>query len=308
MKYALLGLYIASYCSGFASMAMSFVVWRNPREKGFILFFVSMIAFLLRLLALNLVFFLRSFMGIEAAQDGFLYYACEMVITAFFNAAIIFGAHGIVERSYGRLRQPALLTVALVPLGLLMAEVVRRLSGLDSAAARESQLLVGIYSTDALVIYCVAFFLLNLKKAGNLCYTAIMKAHIVMSFVMLPLYALQVQVNDNLGSEIRPLSVADNVYFFILNLVAIIVLARHYLLRPVKEPDWIAANYAIKKNADLELTEREWEIVALLGEGLANKEIAARLSISPATVKNHLYNVYQKTGVKSRVELLNTVK
>lgn len=308
MKYALLGLYIASYCSGFASMAMSFVVWKNTREKGFFLYFVIMIAFLLRLLALNLVFFLRSFLGIETIQNGFLYFACEMVITSFFNAAIIFGAHGIVERDIGRLRQPALLTVGLVPMGLLMAEMVRRLSGIDSGVGREAQHLVAIFSTDVLVIYCVVFFLLNLKKAGNPSYKAIMKAHAVMSFAMIPLYALQILVNDSLGSEIRPLSVADNVYFFIINLVAIIVLAKNYLLRPVKEPAWIARSYSIRKDADLELTEREREIVLLLGQGLANKQIAEKLCISPATVKNHIYNIYQKTGVKSRVELVNSLR
>jgi DNA-binding NarL/FixJ family response regulator len=110
------------------------------------------------------------------------------------------------------------------------------------------------------------------------------------------------------SSEIRPLSVADNVYFFIINLVAILALARHYLLAPAGEPAWIAANYSIRRSSDLELTEREWEIVEHLGRGLANKEIADKLCISPATVKNHIYNIYQKTGVKSRVELINMVK
>jgi DNA-binding CsgD family transcriptional regulator len=289
-------------------MAMSFVVWRNTRARGFFLFFISMIAFLLRLLALNLVFCLRAFLRIEAFQSSFPYFACEMVITSFFNAAVIFGAHGIVDRDIGRLRQPALLTVGLVPMGLLMAEMVRRLSGIDSAAGRETLRLVSILSTDVQVIYCVAFFAYNLKRAVNPSYRAFMKAHIVMSFVMIPLYTLQVLVNNNVGSEIRPLSVADNIYFFIINLVAIFALAKHYLLRPVREAAWIAQSYTIRKDADLELTEREREIVQLLGQGLPNKQIADKLCISPATVKNHIYNIYQKTGVKSRIELINSLR
>ncbi len=108
-------------------------------------------------------------------------------------------------------------------------------------------------------------------------------------------------------TRFRPLSIADNLYFFIINFVAIVALARHYLLAPA-EPAWIAANYSIRRSPDSELTEREWEIVGLLGRGLANKQIADKLFISPATVKNHIYNIYQKTGVKSRVELINTLK
>ncbi len=51
------------------------------------------------------------------------------------------------------------------------------------------------------------------------------------------------------------------------------------------------------------LTERQLEIVALVAEGLTNREIAARLFISHNTVKVHLRNVFAKTGVASRTEL-----
>ncbi len=52
------------------------------------------------------------------------------------------------------------------------------------------------------------------------------------------------------------------------------------------------------------ITLREKEIVELLLEGLSNKEIGAKLFISPATVRNHLHNIFDKTGVSSRIELL----
>ena len=48
------------------------------------------------------------------------------------------------------------------------------------------------------------------------------------------------------------------------------------------------------------LTKREVEIISLLEEGLSNKEIASRLYIEVATVKNHLHNVYEKLGVSRR--------
>jgi DNA-binding NarL/FixJ family response regulator len=51
------------------------------------------------------------------------------------------------------------------------------------------------------------------------------------------------------------------------------------------------------------LTRRELEVLALLLEGWRNRDIAERLGLSPNTVKNHVYNVYQKTGAANRVEL-----
>ncbi len=48
------------------------------------------------------------------------------------------------------------------------------------------------------------------------------------------------------------------------------------------------------------LSPRETEIVGLLAEGLINRQIAARLFISEATVKTHLVHIYDKLGVDSR--------
>jgi DNA-binding CsgD family transcriptional regulator/N-acetylneuraminic acid mutarotase len=50
------------------------------------------------------------------------------------------------------------------------------------------------------------------------------------------------------------------------------------------------------------LSEREIEILGLVAEGLTNREIAQRLSISHNTVKVHLSNVFDKIGVSSRTE------
>jgi DNA-binding CsgD family transcriptional regulator len=51
------------------------------------------------------------------------------------------------------------------------------------------------------------------------------------------------------------------------------------------------------------LTPTELDVVRLLSEGLANKEIGERLFISPRTVQTHLTHVYAKLGLTSRVQL-----
>lgn len=57
-----------------------------------------------------------------------------------------------------------------------------------------------------------------------------------------------------------------------------------------------------KPAVGFDLTDREREILALLVKGLSNGAISDQLSISMATVKFHLTNVFTKLGAKNRVE------
>ena len=63
------------------------------------------------------------------------------------------------------------------------------------------------------------------------------------------------------------------------------------LMRQVRAPE-----------APDELTPREREVLRLLAEGLANKEIARELSIGEKTVKTHVSNILSKLGVLSRTQ------
>jgi DNA-binding NarL/FixJ family response regulator len=51
------------------------------------------------------------------------------------------------------------------------------------------------------------------------------------------------------------------------------------------------------------LTNRERQVIDLLGEGLSNKEIATRLHIAVHTVKSHVHNVLEKLALRSRLEV-----
>jgi DNA-binding NarL/FixJ family response regulator len=52
------------------------------------------------------------------------------------------------------------------------------------------------------------------------------------------------------------------------------------------------------------LTAREEQVVALVAEGLGNRQIAGELNLSPHTVKKYLFRIFEKLGVSNRVELV----
>lgn len=60
--------------------------------------------------------------------------------------------------------------------------------------------------------------------------------------------------------------------------------------------------------SDARLTKREAQIVALLEEGLSNKEIAQRLVIEVATVKSHVHNILEKLKLSGRSDAAEWVR
>lgn len=81
--------------------------------------------------------------------------------------------------------------------------------------------------------------------------------------------------------------------------------ARRSLMRPKYVADQAPSRYFAEHFG---ISERELEIVKGVLEGLSNHAIAERLFISPRTVEKHLYNVYQKAGIKNRLQLFNLLR
>jgi two-component system response regulator DegU len=100
--------------------------------------------------------------------------------------------------------------------------------------------------------------------------------------------------------------------------------AHGYIVKDVSAPDLVASVkclaadrfYADRRLANSMLRDgkhrnvarlslREIQVIQLVAEGLSNKEIGARLTLSDKTVKNHLTNIFEKLNVSSRSQVVS---
>jgi len=75
----------------------------------------------------------------------------------------------------------------------------------------------------------------------------------------------------------------------------------NYILELITE---VRSLRVLNSTGDILLTPREEQVVALVAEGLSNRDIARELNLSEHTVKKYLFRIFEKLGISSRVELV----
>jgi DNA-binding NarL/FixJ family response regulator len=103
---------------------------------------------------------------------------------------------------------------------------------------------------------------------------------------------LKDSVAGDLGESIRAVLSGD--YWIGGQRVANLLAALHDLMQQAA---------AVPEKKTYGLTPRELEVVQCIVEGCSNKDIAKQYAISEETVKRHLSNIFDKTGVSTRLEL-----
>jgi DNA-binding CsgD family transcriptional regulator len=99
--------------------------------------------------------------------------------------------------------------------------------------------------------------------------------------------------------------------YFTTNLIAVYFFIKYYFSKKNDDTSQPTTVYAVLQYScesfctNYGITERELEIMRLIAAGKSNQDIGDELYISANTVRNHIYHIYKKLGIKSRYELIN---
>ncbi len=151
------------------------------------------------------------------------------------------------------------------------------------------------------VIYSIQIAF-NLKYIDNLDLKRALKVLALLIIIVIP---LQMLIIIFLKQTVI-IFLTRNLFYFAINITSIIFAAKYFFIETpsITGPIEISGHF-INKFA---ITGREKEVIELLLSGLFIKEISAKLGRSFKTVNNHIYNIYRKTSVSSKLELLNLIK
>ena len=148
--------------------------------------------------------------------------------------------------------------------------------------------------------FCLIVMLKNLSSIENKTARATCITIIIVSAAMLPSILLSM-----VFPSIKPLMYG--VYFLAFSISIMTFLFMEFV-RLAKEGAIGKKDLALEDLTPYHITEREFVVIQLVSNGMTNKEIAADLGISANTVNNHVANIFSKTKVRSRIDLLNLLK
>lgn len=175
-------------------------------------------------------------------------------------------------------------------------------------------LLYMIYSPVVLitVVYSLVLLIRNYKKVLNKILKNLVRNILLLLAVFVPLFFIldmntyQLSVKQKVtpfGLTLLPL------FYLFWSLISIIYSARYLFIRPMEvmplsEEIEIPSSFLDKYN----ITKREKEIIELLFKNYSYNKIRETYFISMGTVKNHLHNIYYKTGTHGGDELKKLVR
>lgn len=133
----------------------------------------------------------------------------------------------------------------------------------------------------------------------------LMRAYGLIGILLAPVGVIEFAVSA-MGIEGLSYISLDHVVFLSWNLVSMSGAIR--IFRPAEAGAPALDSISKERVREFGLSPRETEMALQIGRGLSNKEIASELEISAATVRTHIYNLYQKLGVRSRVEMINRLR
>jgi DNA-binding CsgD family transcriptional regulator len=301
---------VISYGTGLVSLVMSIIVYYRKNElfKYYIPFF----------LAYTLIMFLNLVVSYFLKTPGAAPYPLIMA-TAFvvILLSIVLGTLLIPAWIHHLFSVPFRKVADLFFVILTAAAVAASVTGffsdatvlaVDRGELSLSPLIRGAFAACGFcVVYSLAIGILYFKNLQDPRYRRMIKTlmALVVLFVAVTALALALKRYEIYFREETLGYYFITPGFYLLWSATVIYYCSRYFLQV--EHDGIIISPSPKFVREYDITDREVEVLKLLAHGYSNGDISDELSISLATVKTHVHNIFSKTGAKNRTELLSII-
>jgi DNA-binding CsgD family transcriptional regulator len=300
-------IYIAALSLGLSAFVISFQLYKLYRYR-YLLAYVYYLA-LLNLASLANLIFYYYYLNLKESSTAYQYniYLIIYIIAMFFitmacTYAFILWTRGIVEKALPKIVTYFYFISFCILLIIYFYGVKEFIKSESLQIFLLNDYVTRIFISSVTLLAIIQIFF-NARKLQN---PQKQKAVAIFGLLYLLIYII---IFICFFLPYTANTILISLLFLSLNIVPILFLKR-YLQRSywdiLAEPE--RGKIINRLYAKHNISKREKEVIYLILQGKSNKEIANALFISLPTVKQHIYNIYQKIGVKSRMQLNNFIR
>ncbi len=291
MKHAVLFGYVLLFSSGFVGIGAAVLMYLKSRNRYLPAYIVYLGAVTVFIALTTIAYYQNAILSGRSLLGALVESSLVSGAAAALYFVVLRTAHQYLEVDVSGWRLAPLLAVCCVYLAgavlmFFLGEAVRRV----------------LFVLSTLILaYLGVLGLLRAARKPDAEERRMIRTFATLLLVFLPLSAVEFRFEFSPDSPYHPFAM-DHVLYFLLNLFTVVFAARSLLSRAGGA---LLADVPAELRARFGITGREGEMAVLIARGLANKQIAAELGISEKTVRTHIYNLFRKCGVGSRIELIN---
>ncbi len=298
MEHLRLLYWIISFSIGFPTLIIIFLIYlknKSPVLKSylFFMFFLSILVItsgLKRYIDLNLPLissWLTFYLDIiSIVAESFILIFCPVF------------AHSLLKNPPPRWRIFLFITYSIILFSIM---IITFLFFNEIFPIINSFFIISIFLVS---IYTIGIVAVNFKQIKSKSMRLYIVSLLIMGLIMISFFIFDFIINFKQKSTLVSSSFRVGVAIYLIwSLLTMFYAIKHYFDIPkelYQKLDELAAKYQISK--------REIEVISLIAGGLSNKQIANKLFISTGTIKRHVHNIFEKTSIKSRIELINLLE
>ncbi len=298
MNYFIFFIYLATYTTGFTALSMMFLLFLKTRIRTLLYFMIYIASFTGLLIMGNIEFYRINMLNLYNT-----YYNGRAIFLHHFFFGVMFL---FIPLSLFKFLNIPFKLVYKIAFGIIFVFSILLVAPLYFPNVDKAEVSLFGFKVIALIshgitLFSIVTFIISINKIRVREKKNISIYLLCLNIFFIPFWVLEYLWNFNFNNPLRPLSFS-NLYYFIINLMGVIFFYKYFFFSKIQFssesiPEDIAVLYGI--------TPREKEIVEMIAKGYTNKMTAAALGISIMTVRNHVYNIYQKTEADSKIDLIN---
>jgi DNA-binding CsgD family transcriptional regulator len=295
---------VLALCLSFVSLALALVLYHRYRSDAIKKYALFILFFLLFYFVMLIIFYYNYIVTKPDLSWIILVYEIGFCAVGFLIYTAASAAAGLLDLDIGKPLKFVLLGLSIIPaIGTFLNHTIfYGQQDLVTYLMFHHSYILLVFGLELIIIEVL--FIIRINNSKNPEQRFLLTGVSLIIGIYIPFF-----LKDVVGDIFKSTKSNYNwgTYLYLLWHISGIVISLKYLLSstsgfltPSAEPD----DSFIQKYS---ITGRESEIIRLIGEGYGNKEIANRLYLSLSTIRNHIYNIFKKTGVKTRIDLLNRI-